>query len=133
MTADVDSGLNEIISKAIETKIEAAVVAALGSDDLMGRWVTAALQQVIEIPDGTGYGKKRVPFLTHIIQQTLQKAVNAAVKAHIVNEAEFIQGLVAKEMRRASNDIAAQFVAQLTEKTIKSTYGLEVQLRFPRE
>lgn len=132
MSNDVNPNLDTIIAQAVEAKISAAVIQALSGDEVLGRYVTAALQQPVEINDGS-YNKKKVPFLDHVIRTAMRKAVNAAVVELLEGEVENIKTQVAKQLRASSNTIAEQFVAQLADKTIKNAYGLSVTLKFPNE
>lgn len=134
MSNDVNPNLDTIIAQAVEAKISAAVLQALSGDEVMGRYVTSALQQIVEIPEYPGsYSKKKVPFLDHIIRTAMRNAVNEAVRELLAGETENIKTQVAKALRSHASTIAEQFVAQLTDRTIKNTYGLEVNLRFPNE
>lgn len=127
----INQNLDAIITKAIETKIEASVLAALSGDETIGRMVTAALQQKVEINrrDG-GYGKETVPFLSHVVHETIRAAAHKAVRAHLETMTEQLAAEVAKQLRKSSAGVAKQMVDQLAERA-SSAYGIKVEIQYP--
>lgn len=130
MTDQLSSDLNATIAAAINAKVEASVIAALSGDEVLGKYVAAALNQQIEVKDG-GYNTRRTTFLRDTIDRTMQQAVKDAVHSFIQGEKELIEAEVGKALRKQAAKIANQFVTHLAEQTIGRSYGVNVELRFP--
>lgn len=128
--AQVETDLNQIITAAVQTRIEAQIASAFTNDGTFETFVIAALQQQIEIPDGTGYGKKRVPFLNHLIQSAVRDAAKLAVQKYMTAHTEELARAVERELSKRTDDIARQMVGRLSEKA-NDTYGMNVTLRWP--
>lgn len=122
--------LNDIITSAVLARVEAQIAAAFTADGTFEAYVISALQQVIEIPDGTGYGKKRVPFLNHLIQEAVRKSARLAVERYMTEHTEQLARAVERELTNRTDDIAKQMVEQVATKA-KETYGVQVSLRWP--
>lgn len=130
MPDTVETGLDSIIAKAVETKIEAALISALAGDEILGKYVTAALQQPIEV--GGNYNKTKTTFLKNLIDETLRAAVKVACQKYIAEQSAVLEAAVAKELRAQSGRIAGQLVGGLAEKS-KTAYGLTIDVKFPRD
>lgn len=128
MSAAVEDDLNSVIASAVNARVEAAVAAALSGDDVMGRYVTAALQRQVEVPSRGGYGKDRVPFLSHVIESAVRDATKVAVQKFLADEHEVLELEVRKALRRSAPEIAATMVGQVA-KVAGSGYGIQVSLR----
>lgn len=128
MADEVNQGLDAIIAKAVETKIEAVLASALAGDEIIGQYVIAALQQPIEV--GSSYQKVKTTFLKHTIDECLRAATKAAVQKYVLGETAVIEAAVAKALRQQSTKLASQFTEQLV-KSASTTYGINVELRFP--
>lgn len=103
--------LNEIITRGISAKIDSAVAQALAGDEGFTHLVTAALQQPVEVPDGSGgYGKKRVPFLNHVLQQSVRERTKKVV-------AETIQELE-PEIRKHVKEAVKESVGVIAESLV---------------
>lgn len=126
--SELNDDLNSVIASAVNARVEAAVAAALAGDEVIGRYVSAALQRPVEVPSSKGYGKERKPFLSHIIEQAVRDATKVAVQKFIAEEAQTFEDEVRKHIRRAAPDIAAKMVGALTETAAKG-YGIQVSLR----
>lgn len=133
MTADLTGDLNATITAAVNARIEAAVAEAFASDEFMGRYVTAALQQTVEVPKRDGYGRDRVPFLHSVLTESIREATKRAVAQWLAENAGEIEAEVAKALRRETKSIAAALTKTLTDVADK-TYGVsvEVNLKMPR-
>ena len=131
-TPDPIPDLNATIVHAVQARIQAEVLKALSGDDVFGALVASALQQQVEIPDGTAYGKKRVPYMEHVIATAVRDSTRLAVEAVIAEDQERIKTLVKKALRSKLDSISEGFVDQLVEST-KSKYGwnIKVDLKFP--
>lgn len=124
-----EGDLNQIIVSAVNARVEAAVVQALAGDEVMGRYVTMALTRQVEVPSRTGsYGKDRVPWLSHIIEQAVRDAAKRAVERYLVDEHEALEDEVRKALRRTAPVIAEKMVGQISERASKG-FGIQVSLR----
>lgn len=123
-----EGDLNAVIVNAVNARVEAAIVTAFSGDDVMGRYVTAALRRPVEVPDGVGYGKKRVPFLSHMIEQAVRDAAKVAVQRFLAEEVESLEEEVRKAVKRTAPAMAEKMVGQLAAQAAKG-YGIQVSLR----
>jgi predicted trehalose synthase len=98
----------------------------------MGRYVAAALGQVIEVPKaGSSYEKRKTTYLKHTIDKALQEATKAAVARVLAEEAPALEEAVRKELRRNIAAVAEQLVGSV-KKSAESSYGITVELKMPR-
>ena len=128
----VEGDLNTIIVSAVNARVESAVAAALAGDEVMGRYITAALQRQVEVPSANGYGKDRVPFMSHIVESAVRDATKAAVSKFISEQHEVFETEVRKHLRKAAPEFAQKMVGQLVE-TASQNYGIQVSLRTGRD
>lgn len=125
----VEGDLNATITAAVNARVEAAVLAAFSGDGTLGRYVTAALQRPVEVPDpDRSYGKRKVPFAHHLIEQAIRDAAKAAVQKVLTEDAALIEDEVRKHIKRAAPDIAARMVGAVSDVAAKG-YGIQVSLR----
>lgn len=129
MTNPIDSDLNQVIVSAVNARVEAAVAAAMSGDEVMGKYVAAALNQPVEIPDGTSYGKKRVPFLRNVINNAIRDAAKAAVTQVVTEQRPAIEAAVRASIAERLGDLANNLVDGLA-KTSASPYSVNVALKF---
>lgn len=133
-TTNIETDLNATIAAAINAKVEAGVFAALAGDEVLGKYVAAALNEPIEIPrNGSSYDKIKTTYLRHTINQALKKAVHDAVAKFIEGEQAVIEAEVAKALRKQASEIGRQFAEHLASQTIGRAYGVNVELRFPNQ
>lgn len=128
-TPDPAASIDATIQHAVHARIEAELLKALSGDEVIGRYVTAALNQKVEVPVG-GYRKEQMPFLHHAIKSTMQKATQAAIEKVIAEEAELIEDVVRREIKRKAGDLAKAFTEALTDKA-NSGVRLDVRLVLP--
>lgn len=129
-TPGPDADLNATIAAAVNARVESAVLAAFSGDDTLGTYVTAALQRPVEVPSPRGYGKDQVPFMHHLITQSIQDATKRAVQKMLLEEQEAIETAVRDQMAEAIPEFAKQMVGQLVKRGTE-TYGVQVSLRMP--
>lgn len=127
MTA-IETDLNSVISSAVNARIEAALVGALSGDEVIGRYVTAALTQPIEV--GSSYNKRKTTFIKHTLDAAMQDIAKAAVARVLTEEVGEIEAAVRKELRANISAIAQQLVGSVT-KAAESPYGITVELKYP--
>lgn len=126
MSENLGADLNATIASAVNARVEAAVLAALSGDDVLGRYVSAALNQEIELD--RNYRKVKVNFLHHTIKTAIQEATKAAINAAIAEEREQIEELVRKAIKSQAANLAAQMATSLVEQAAKGYIRVEVKV-----
>ena len=126
--SNIEADLNTTIASAVNARIEAEVFAALAGDETIGRYVTAALRRPVEVPARTGYGKDKVPFLSHVLESSFRDATKAAVARVLEEEQPKIEEEVRKALRRNVASIATELASSLTA-AAQNTYGVKIDLQ----
>lgn len=123
--------LDQTILSAVKARIEAEVVRAMSGDELLGTFVTAALQQEVQV--GDPYNRKKIPFLTHVLQEAIREAAQAAVRKFVADEVESIEAEVRAALTRDVAAIATSLSQSLVQAADKP-YGVSVtvELTMPR-
>lgn len=131
MTADPAPDLNQIIVSAVNARIEAEVTKALSGDDVIGKLVTAALQQPVNT-DSFRRDKTKT-FLAVVLEKAIQEATKKAVTAVLAEEVESIEAAVRVALMTNVQGLAHQLVEGLSERA-KQAYGVDVKidLKMPR-
>ncbi|MGW5514646.1 hypothetical protein [Nocardia africana] len=130
MTTPVSGDLNQVIVSAVQARIEAEVAAALSGDEVIGKYVAAALNQPIEVGRDS-YNRRRTTYLRETIDTAVREATKAAVTQVIAEEREAIERAVRAELRDRVDGLAVQLVNSAVE-SVEKPYGLSVQLEYPR-
>ena len=125
MTA-INEDLNKVITGAVQARIEAMVLAAVSSDDTFAQFVTAALQQKVEVRGE--YRQEKPTFLAHTLEKAIQDATKTAVAKVVGEMAPELEAEVAKALRRDIKGIAAALVASV-DKAASSPYGVQITLQ----
>lgn len=128
---ELGGDLDATIASAVNARVEASVAAALSGDDFMGKYVTAALRQTVEVQAANGYSKDKVSLLHKVVSDSVRAAVVEAIRKHIKEDNDALERIVVDELRRQRSLIAKQLVASLTNAADKA-YGIEVNLKMPR-
>lgn len=119
-------GLDETIAAAVKTRVETEVVRALSGDEVIGRYVAAALAQPVE-SKGSSYRTVTEPFMSHILRKAIQEAAKAAAQALILEEMPAIQEEIRKALRRRAGQLAEALATSLVERS-KQSYGLAIDI-----
>jgi hypothetical protein len=120
--------LNTVIVSAVNARVEAAVAEALSGDEVIGKFVTSALRQTVEVPKADGsYGKERVTFLKSVIDKALQQATKQAVLKVMAEEEERLEKEVRKALRASTDSIAKSLVSSVKDAT-DNTYRFQVNI-----
>lgn len=127
--SNIETDLNATIASAVNARIEAEVMAALSGDEIIGRLVTAALQQKV---GEERYGRKQTTFLASVLNAAIKDATKAAVARLIEEERPLIEDEIRKALRRNVKTMADAIVGNLAEQA-SSAYGVSVELRIPGE
>lgn len=109
-TADPTPDLNDVIAGAVNARVEAQVLAALSDSDTFNALVIAALQQTVEVSDGTSYGKKHIPYLRHTLEKTIQTRTKELIAEAIEEHADAIKTEVRKALRKSVGVLADSLV-----------------------
>lgn len=123
--ADLTNDLNATLTSAIQARVGAAVLEAASSDAVLSGYVAAALNQTIEI--GDYYEKRKVPFIHHVVSESIRKATENAVRAVLADEMGAFQTMVRKVIKARTAQIAETLVASLLDAAGK-TYGVDVKV-----
>jgi AAA+ superfamily predicted ATPase len=130
VSVDLDNDLNATIANAVNARIEASVMAALSSDDVLGKYVAAALNQPISID--RNYRKIETTYLQHTLRASVQEATKAALVRVLTEDQELIEDEVRKALRRNVAGIAAGIAGSIADHA-KKGYGVQVTVRLPGE
>ena len=106
MSADPIPDINATIATAVNARIEAEVFQALAGDEVIGKYVTAALQAPVEVNDRSGYGKDKKPYMTVVLSKAIQNATKDACTRLILEEMPAIEAEIRKSLQRNINLIA---------------------------
>ena len=123
-----EASIDSVIAEAINARVQASVLAALSGDEVIGQYVAAALNQKVTVK--SGYRDHKVPFISHLIEQAIQKVVKASVEELLTGEVETIRNEVRKALKRAVPAMADSLVQSLSDAAEK-TYGVNVTLKMP--
>ena len=101
--------INATIATAVNARIEAAVMESLSGDDVLARFVTAALTQ--QVKQGDFYSREKPKtFLAHTVQKAIQDATVAALEALVEEERPRIEEECRKALRRNLPAVADRLV-----------------------
>ena len=126
-----EQSIDATIQAAVNARVEAEVMRALSGDEVVGRYVAAALSQKVEVKRAD-YRTEKVSFLTVTLEKAIQAATQDAVQTIIEEELPTIEAEVRKALRRNVVGIAEALTQSLADAADK-TYGVKVDmtLRMP--
>lgn len=130
MTTPAEADLNQVIIAAVNARIEASVAAALSGDDVIGKYVAAALNEPIEVKDRSGYRTRKTSYLREVIDGAIREATKAAVSTVIAEEREAIERAVRAELRERTDALAVQLVGSAVA-AVEKPYGVSIKLEYP--
>lgn len=107
-TTNLNDDINATIATAVNARIEAAVMESLSGDDVLARFVTAALTQPVK--QDTYDRSPRKTFLAHTVQKAIQDATRAAIEALVEEEKPRIEDECRKALRRNLPAVAERLV-----------------------
>lgn len=129
-TPAIEGDLNATIASAVTARVEAEVMRALSGDEVISKYVTAALMEPVKTDN---YNRKLdKPFLTHILKEAIQKATKETLARLLVEEQPLIEAEIRKALRKNVGTMA-ESIAQGLAKVGGSGYGVTVQLNLPKE
>lgn len=121
--SNTQTDLNEVITSAVQARIESTIATELSSSDIYGKCVAAALTRPIEV--GSYSDKRKTTFLRETLEGAIREAAKDAIGVVMESERENIEKLVATQLRRN----VKVFAETLTDNAItaaKSKYGVKV-------
>lgn len=128
-TPPVEGDINKIIASAVNARVEAAVLAALSGDEVIGKLVIAALSEQVPATNDR-YDSKKTTYINRVLRDSIKEATADALRRVIAEELPTIEEEIRKELRRKVKQIAEGLATQLGEKAA-SAYGVKVELMLP--
>lgn len=129
MSTDLAGDLNATITEAVQARVSAAVMEALSGDEVIGKFVTAALMEP-QPKDAYDRSRKGPTFLDKTLKTAFQKMTEAAVRDVLEEQSEYVRDEVRKAIRRRADGLADSIVSQL-DKAVAGSYGVRVELNMP--
>lgn len=124
---ELGESLNETIAAAVKARIEAKVTESLASDEVIGRYVTAALSRPVE---ERGLSRRdRTSYLDHVIRRAIEDATRDAVTTAIEAHKPQIQAEVERKIAQRTKAIAKATTDAMVDKATWR-YGLDVSIDF---
>lgn len=103
----LEEDLNSLIAKGVNAKIEAAVAEAVLKDEVMTKFVVAALQQ----PVSTGnYSREKTTFINHIVGETIKERTKEVVAEEVIAAEDAIRKEVRKALKKSVGVLADALV-----------------------
>lgn len=121
----INEDLNVVITQAVQARIEASVLEALSSDETFARFVTAALQEPIDVKGS--YGRQKTTYMAEVVGEAIKQAAKEAVARVMAEMQPQIEDEVRKALRRDLKGLAAALVGSVTDAVAKP-YGVTVTL-----
>lgn len=127
--SETENDLNATIAAAVNARVSAQVAAALSGDEVIGAYVTSALTRTVTVKEG--YRDKQVKWIDHAVAQAIQSATKDVIAEVLAAEMDQIRTAVRDAVQSQVGRIADDFATNLTEKTAKDYYRINVGLHFP--
>lgn len=121
--SNIESDLNQTIASAVNARIEAQVLEALTSNDLVREHVANALNTQVE--DGR-YGPK-IPFVTKIVRDAIQERTKEVVSEEIAATADVIKAEVRTALSKSVGVIADSLVDGFVDRAAGQYPSIEVR------
>ena len=103
-----ENDINQIISAAVNARVEAAVLEAMTSNNTMATFVQAALSRKVTTPGG--YSRDEKPLLTHLLHTTIEEQTKVVVAEEIKKSQEVIRAEVRKALNKSIGVITDSLV-----------------------
>jgi trimethylamine:corrinoid methyltransferase-like protein len=121
----LDNDLNKTIAAAVNAKVEAGVLAALSSDDTIGRFVSAALSERVR----DNYSSREETFIGYTVREAIKAATKSACIRLVETEMPAIEEAIRKELRKRIGQISEKMAERLAEQV--TGYGLKIEFTDP--
>lgn len=126
MAGELDQAIDTAIGASVKAKIEAEVLKALSGDDVFATFISAALNQQVEIKTDR-YRSEKVPFITSVLRKAIQDSVKNGVAELITEMQPELHAEIKKALRRNMDGIADSLTKSLTAAAERG-YGFKVDL-----
>lgn len=123
MGSHLGKDLDDTITSAVNARVEASVIEALASNDVIATYVSAALNR--ETSDRFGGEKKT--FLTKLLGNTVEEMTKKVVAEEIQKQEDTIREEVAKALKKSIGVVADSLVSGFVENTKGSYPSIEVK------
>ena len=100
--------LNEIVSRAVNARVEAQVTEALSGGEYMAQFVQAALNQKVK---GDGYRDEAKPLVKYVLETTIKEQAKAVVSEEVAALEPLIREEVRKALKKSVGVIADSLVS----------------------
>lgn len=120
--SNLSSDLDKTITSAVQSRVEAEVLASLADSDLLGKFVTAALSEKVKVG---GYSGESKPLITHLVQS----AVTDQAKSVISDEITGLAPLIRQEVREALKKSVGVIADSLVDGFVASAQGRHPSIR----
>jgi hypothetical protein len=127
-TIDLGKDLNATIVAAVNARIQAETFAALSSDEVLGKFVQAALMQPMQTER---YGSKTTPYIEQVLKNAVQEATKAAVGQWVADNQGAIKASVEAALTSNMDGIAQAMVDSMVKST-DSGYSTKVSVAFEK-
>lgn len=124
----LDKSINDAVAATVNTKIEAEVLKALSSDDVMSTFVQAALNEKVDVDR---YGSKKTTLLNQMVGKSIQETTKAVVQEEILKAEPAIREQVRKAVAESLDVITDSLVDGFVE-NIKGGYP-SISVAFDKE
>lgn len=125
--SDLTTNLNDTIVSAVKAQISASVLEALSGDQAFARMIETALSRPVKVPKKQGYGDDMIPYVNHVLEETVRSATHDAVKQLVTEMEPQLRDAVKKALRRNLDPIADSMVGKVSE-AVGRTYGIKVDM-----
>lgn len=119
-----ENDINQIISAAVNARVEAAVLEAMTSSNTMATFVQAALTRKVS---SSGYSRDEKPLLTHLLQTTIEEQTKAVVAEEISKNKDVIRAEVQKALSKSIGVISDSLVDGFVSNAQGSYPSIKVQ------
>lgn len=122
----------DLIKPAIEAKINAAVIEALGQQDQLILKVVEQImnQKVNNNGQKSNYSNDNtIPWLTWAVKDITEKAIIQAINDHIGKNSDKIKAAIEAEMRRSKSPLVQSMIVAMADglaSAAASKYGIKV-------
>lgn len=124
----LDKSINDAVAATVNTKIEAEVLKALSSDDVMSTFVQAALNEKVDVDR---YSSKKTTLLNQMVGKSIQETTKAVVQEEILKAEPAIREQVRKAVAESLDVITDSLVDGFVE-NVKGGYP-RIQVAFGKE
>jgi hypothetical protein len=127
-TINLGDDINATIVAAVNARITAETFAALSNDEVLGKFVQAALYQPVEVDR---YSSKKAVWIEQVLKNAVQAATKEAVSQWVADNKGAIKASVEAALTSNMDGIAAAMVDSMVKST-DSGYSTKVSVAFEK-